>query len=123
MLSEQQTIQILADLGNSMPGFIAAALVDLDSGMTIGMYSKNDNFDLSAASAFNSEMVKQKRKIMASLNLNMQLEDMLITLTDQIHLIKLVNPTSFVYLAADRSNANLAIVRASMARYTDSLAA
>jgi predicted regulator of Ras-like GTPase activity (Roadblock/LC7/MglB family) len=123
MLSEQQTIQILADLGASMPGFIAAALVDLDSGMTIGMYSKNDGFDLSAASAYNSEMVKQKRKIMAALNLDMQLEDMLITLTDQIHLIRLVNPTSFVYLAADRSNANLAIVRASMARYNDALAA
>jgi hypothetical protein len=36
---------------------------------------------------------------------------MLITLGDQIHVIKLVNPTTFIYLVVDRSMSNLAIVR------------
>ena len=45
------------------------------------------------------------------------LEDMLITLGDQIHLIKLVTPTSFVYLAADRGSTNLAIVRNAVTKH------
>ena len=52
-----------------------------------------------------------KTSIMKALKLETTLEDMLLTLGDQIHLIKLVSPTSFVYLVADRSQANLAIVR------------
>ena len=36
---------------------------------------------------------------------------MLISLDDQIHLIKMVNPTTFLYLAVDKAQSNLAIVR------------
>jgi hypothetical protein len=39
------------------------------------------------------------------------MEDMIITLGDQIHFLKIVSPTVFIYLAADRSAANIAIVR------------
>lgn len=122
MLSEQQTVQILEDLASSLPGFLAAAVVDLDSGMTLGSYSKDDGFDLSAASAYNSEIVKQKQKIMAALSLDSDLEDMLITLSDQIHLIRMISPASFIYLAADRSGSNLAIVRSAVSRYSDQFA-
>jgi hypothetical protein len=80
------------------------------------------DFDLSAASAYNSEMVKQKLKIMHALNLRSNLEDMLLTLGDQIHLIKIVTPTSFVYLAAERANSNLAIMRNSVNKHAPQLA-
>jgi hypothetical protein len=36
---------------------------------------------------------------------------MIISLGDQIHLIKMITPGTFVYLAAERSACNLAIVR------------
>jgi hypothetical protein len=109
--SEKQIIENFERVAADIPGFIAAALVDIDSGMTLGMKSVRSDFDLTAASAYNSEMVKQKQKIMRALNLNTTLEDMLITLGDQIHLIKLVTPATFIYLAADRASANIAIVR------------
>ena len=121
MMSEQQTEQVLSELASELPGFIAAALVDLDSGMTLGSYSKDDGFDLGVAGAYNSEIVKQKRKIMSALNLQSELEDMLMTLSDQIQLIRMVSPGTFVYLAADRAGANLAIVRAAVAKYTSRL--
>ena len=117
MMSETETTAVLTELADAMPGFIAAAVVDLDSGMTLGMYSRNDSFDLSAASAYNSEIVKQKQKVMVALDLKSELEDMLMTLSDQIHLIRLISPASFVYVAADRSSANLAIVRAATAKH------
>ena len=54
------------------------------------MHTARPDFDLAAASAYNSEMVKQKQKIMKALGMRTTLEDMLITLGDQIHVIKLV---------------------------------
>ncbi len=111
MPSEKQIIDAFDKVASEMPGFMAASLVDLDSGMTLGLKSVRPDFDLAAASAYNSEMVKQKMKIMKALSLRTSLEDMLITLGDQIHVIKMVAPTTFIYLVVDRSSSNLAIVR------------
>jgi hypothetical protein len=111
MRSEKAINDSFEKLAADVPGFIAASLVDLESGMTLGLKSTRAEFDLAAASAYNSEMVKQKVKIMKALNLRTNLEDMLINLGDQIHLIRLITPTTFMYLAVDRSQANLAIVR------------
>jgi predicted regulator of Ras-like GTPase activity (Roadblock/LC7/MglB family) len=116
MQTEEAITEILVDLANDTPGFIAASLVDLDSGMTLGVYAKRDDFDLTSASAYNSELVKQKQKIMAALDLDMALDDLTMTLTDQIHVIQLTaTGSSFVYLATDRSATNLALVRKAMA--------
>ena len=122
MPSEKQIHDIFDRIATDVPGFIAASLVDLDSGMTLGARSLRADFDLTAASAYNSEMVKQKLKIMKALNLNTTLEDMLLTLGDQIHLIKVVTPGTFVYLAADRSLSNLAIIRNAVNRHAPGLA-
>ena len=111
MPSEKQIVEAFDRVANETPGYIAASLVDLESGMTLGLKSVRQDFDLAAASAYNSEMVKQKLKIMKALNLRTTLEDMLITLGDQIHVIKMVGPTTFIYLSVDRSQSNLAIVR------------
>lgn len=118
MPSEKQIQETFDKVAQDIPGFIAASLVDLESGMTLGARSTRSDFDLTAASAYNSEMVKQKLKIMKALQLNTTLEDILMTLGDQIHVIKLVSPATFVYLAADRSLTNLAIVRSSMQKHT-----
>ncbi len=122
MLSEQQIVSGIENIAADLPGFIAASLVDLDSGMTLGVYSKDTSFDLNSASAFNSEMVKQKMKIIEVLGLSGRLEDMLLTLSDQIHLIRIINDGSFLYLAADRAATNLAIVRVAVANHIHELA-
>ena len=111
MPSEKQIVDAFEKVAMDLPGFIAASLVDLDSGMTLGLKSARPEFDLAAASAYNSEMVKQKLKIIKALNMKTTLEDMLLTLGDQIHVVKLIGPTTFIYLAVDRSQCNLAIVR------------
>jgi len=111
MPAEKQIIESFEKVAAEIPGFIAASLVDIESGMTLGMKSFRSDFDLAAASAYNSEMVKQKQKIMRALSLKTSLEDMLMTLGDQIHLIKMVSPVTFIYLAADRATSNIAIIR------------
>jgi len=121
MPSEKQLVDVLEKIANDASGFIAASLVDLDSGMTLAVKSTRPEFDLTAASAYNSELVKQKLKIMRTLGLNGTIEDMLISLSDQIHLVKLVGPNTFLYLAVDKKQSNLAIVRAAVNKHVNLL--
>ena len=121
MPSEKQIVDAFEKIAADIPGYMAASLVDLESGMTLGLKSLRPDFDLAAASAYNSEMVKQKLKIMKALNLKTVLDDMLITLGDQIHVIKLIGPTTFIYLAVDRAHSNLAIVRNALQKHVSSL--
>ena len=122
MLSEKMINEQFERIAANLPGFIAASLVDLDSGMTLGVKSNRDDFDLDAASAYNSEMVKQNMKIMKALNLKTHFEDLVLTLGDQIHMIKLINPTTFIYLAAERGQTNLGLVRNAVNRSLTSFA-
>ena len=122
MSIEKEANEAFDRFTNDIPGFIAVSLVDLDSGMTLAVRSNRPEFDLAVASAYNSELVKQKMKIMKALNLRTNLEDMILTLGDQIHFIKVLSPTMFIYLAADRSVANIAIVRTMVNKYSSRLA-
>jgi predicted regulator of Ras-like GTPase activity (Roadblock/LC7/MglB family) len=121
MPSEKQLLEVLDKLAIDANGFIAASLVDLDSGMTLAVKSLRPEFDLTAASAYNSELVKQKLKIMRTLGLTGTIEDMLITLTDQIHLVKLIGGSTFLYLSVDKKQSNLAIARAAVNRHVHAL--
>jgi hypothetical protein len=121
MATEREISDAFDHMAADVPGFIAASLVDMDSGMTLAVRSNRSDFDLAVASAYNSELVKQKMKIMKALSLKTTLEDMILTLGDQIHFIKILSPTVFIYLAADRANANIAIVRTLVNKYAKAI--
>src|SRR5690349_4610763 len=102
MATEKDFEDAISKIEADMSGFIAASVVDLESGMTLTSKSLRSDFDLAVASAYNSELVKQKLKIIKSLGLKTTLEDMLLTLGDQIHLIKIFpGGHTFLYLAAE----------------------
>jgi predicted regulator of Ras-like GTPase activity (Roadblock/LC7/MglB family) len=121
MATEKQLNEVLEKISVDANGFIAASLVDLDSGMTLAIKASRTDFDLTAASAYNSELVKQKLKIMRTLGLTGTIEDMLITLTDQIHLVKLVGPNTFLYMAVDRKQSNIALIRSAVNKHANAL--
>jgi len=123
MANEKALLESIGKIEGDVNGVIASAVVDMESGMTLAAKSNRSDFDLTVASAYNSELVKQKLKIMKALGLKAGLEDMLLTLTDQIHLIKLFPESgSFLYLAADRAGTNLAILRTAVNKHIGAVA-
>ncbi|MEM9709335.1 MAG: roadblock/LC7 domain-containing protein [Pseudomonadota bacterium] len=94
-------------------GFIGACLVDGESGLMLSAEQGDAKFDLEAAGAANSEVVRAKNSAMQALGLDDRIEDILITLGTQYHLIRPLesNPLVFIYLAVDRKNANLGLAR------------
>lgn len=92
-------------------GALAAAVVDYSSGMLLG--SVGQGLDLEIAAGGNTEVIRAKLKTMKMLGLDEPIEDILITLASQYHLIRPLTRTQelFAYYVLDRSKANLALAR------------
>ncbi len=101
---------------NQIDGFVGAALVDSESGMLLGSEG-GGSMNLEIAAAGNTEVVRAKRKTMNNLSIKEALEDMLITLSKQYHLIRPLRTRStlFFYLVLDRQRSNLAMARIALA--------
>lgn len=95
----------------SVDGSMCAAVVDSNSGMMLG--SAGSGVDLEVAAAGNTEVVRAKMKTMRSLGLNDVIDDILITLGKQYHLIRPVSRKEgvFMYFVLDKSKSNLALAR------------
>jgi len=91
-------------------GAVGTCLVDIASGMVLGKMG-GGGVDLDLAGAGNTEVVRSKLKVMSALGLKDSLEDILITLGSQYHLIRLHKNVLFVYVILDKSKANLAMAR------------
>lgn len=95
----------------SLRGALATALVNWKSGMVIAI-DRNKKFNIELAASGNAKVIRAKIETINSLGLDAGIEDILITLSNQIHIIRMVegNPDLFMYLALDDS-ANLALAR------------
>ncbi|MGA5067901.1 hypothetical protein ACPB9E_29675 [Streptomyces exfoliatus] len=99
----------------SIDGAIGAALVDYTSGMALGTIGGGKELDLNVAAAGNTDVVRAKVRAMEMLGLNDEIEDILITLGQHYHLIRLLKGRGtnglFLYLALHKDRANLAMAR------------
>ena len=105
----------------TLEGALGVALVDWESGMTLGALGGGKYLDLDLAAAGNTEVIRAKMRTAESLRLDDTIEDILITLTKQYHLIRLLKNSRseqglFLYLVLDRQKANLALARHSLKR-------
>ncbi len=107
MASLNESLQELMTLDGAM----CAAVVDYNSGMLLG--SIGSGVDLELAAAGNTEVVRAKMKTMQSLGLNDSIEDILITLGKQYHILRPAEKINgiFIYYVLDNGRANLALAR------------
>ncbi len=110
---------------HELDGFVGACIVDSNSGMMLGAEGGGGTINLEVAAAGNTEVVRAKRKTMKALGLDDEIEDILITLGRQYHLIRLSQRESlrgtFSYLVLERGRANLALARRGLAQLDESL--
>jgi hypothetical protein len=105
----------------AIDGALGVALVDWGSGMSLGSQGGGKYLDLEVAAAGNTEVVRAKMRTMEALRLDDAIEDILITLARQYHIIRLLkqsdpNQGLFLYLVLDRGKANLALARHNLKR-------
>ncbi|MFF4341009.1 hypothetical protein ACFY00_13870 [Kitasatospora sp. NPDC001540] len=110
----------------TIEGAIGVALVDYGSGMALGTLGDGGELDLNVAAAANTDLVRAKMRAMEMLNLHDDgIEDILVTLTGQYHLIRPLTTSSgrglFLYLALNRTRSNLAMARHQLKRIESTL--
>lgn len=95
----------------TIDGAMACALVDYTSGMTLGTAGSGINLDVAAAG--NTEVLRSKMKVASALGLTGAIEDILITLTSQYHILRPMASQQglFLYVVIDRAKGNLAMAR------------
>jgi hypothetical protein len=114
-------IEVALKEAMSIDGALGVCLVDWESGMSLGALGGDKYLDLDVAAAGNTEIVRAKMRTMESLRIDESIEDILVTLGKQYHLIRLLKGARngqglFLYLVLDRSKANLALARHSLKR-------
>lgn len=118
-------VQEALDKAMQIDGAIGVALVDWTSGMALGQAGGNGHFNLEVAAAGNTQVVRAKMQVMKNLNLSGKIEDMLITLEKQYHVIRPLQISGggklFLYLALSREQANLAMARYRLAEIENTL--
>ncbi|MCD0449889.1 hypothetical protein LO762_11915 [Actinocorallia sp. API 0066] len=109
----------------SIDGALGAAIVDYSSGMALGVLGSSKALDLQIAAAGNTEVVRSKMRTIEQLGLKESIEDILITLDKQYHIIRPLRSRSgqglFMYAALDRGRANLALARHHLKRIEENV--
>jgi hypothetical protein len=110
----------LKEMMAGVEGALGAAVVDYTSGMALGTLGGGKDLDLTIAAAGNTDVIRAKVRTMEQLGLKSAIEDILITLEKQYHVIRPVTGRSgnglFLYLVLDRDHANLAMARHQLKR-------
>ncbi|MEV6302517.1 hypothetical protein AB0M02_24090 [Actinoplanes sp. NPDC051861] len=113
-----QAVNIETALKEAMAieGAIGVALVDYTSGLTLGVAGGGATMDMNVAAAGNTDVIRAKVRTLELLGMQDGIEDILITLDSQYHVIRLLQQKRhgdafFLYLSLDKARANLGLAR------------
>jgi CheY-like chemotaxis protein/predicted regulator of Ras-like GTPase activity (Roadblock/LC7/MglB family) len=113
----QPTVDAALEDAMRMDGALGVALVDGASGMSLGMAGGGAMLNVELAAAGAADFVRAKLRVLAALGLHDTIEDVMITLAKQYHLIRFLDPELhvFLYLVLDRERSNLGLARHKLA--------
>lgn len=111
----------------SIDGALGVALGDWKTGMGLGYKGTNSpafpEAKLELAIAGNTEVIRAKMRVAESLKFTDRIEEILIILETQYHLMYMLKSISglFFYLALDREKGNLALARIKLSQIESEL--
>lgn len=107
MANANESLATLMTIDGALGCFIA----DYTSGMVLAKAGAGVNLDIAAAG--NTEVIKAKMKTMVALGIRESIEDILITLGTQYHIIRPLAAKQglFLYIVLDKAKSNLAMAR------------
>jgi hypothetical protein len=100
----------------SIDGAIGAAVVDYDSGITLGAKG-GGALDMELAGAGNTKFILSNLEALSESGIEAPIEDVLVTLDNQYHLTRFsdAHDSLFTYVILDRDDATLALARRQLA--------
>lgn len=102
----------MLDEAMTLPGAVAAALVDYRDGATLGTRGTECGHDVALSASRNAKVVRAKLEVMREVGADAAVEDIVMTLDVEHHVIQLLEGTSlFVYLVLDKGTGNLGMAR------------
>jgi len=114
--------QFQKNIVKDITGLIAISITEVETGISFLSYSTSSSFDPDLASSYNLEVAKAKMKAIEMLGLDQKINNIMINLEDQIHIIDMSkNYNYFIYLAVDSKKSNLGITLATLKKYKQGL--
>jgi predicted regulator of Ras-like GTPase activity (Roadblock/LC7/MglB family) len=112
--SQSDRLTIKEAIGELMDieGAVGAAVVDYESGMTLGIDNRQ-NLDMELAGAGTTEVVRSKKNIIHDLGIDEEIQDILVSLDSQYHLLRMSerHDDIFMYVVIERNQGNLGLAR------------
>jgi predicted regulator of Ras-like GTPase activity (Roadblock/LC7/MglB family) len=107
---------------SEIAGFVGACLVDGDTGLMLTSHG-GGGLDLEAVAAQSTEVFKAQNSAVAALRLSDPMEEMLVTLGRRVHILRPLSnlPGTFLWVALDRTRANLGMARLQVKALEESL--
>lgn len=111
--AEVKAAATVAALRKDLPELLAVAVVELATDKVLAKYSSQARLQPEKAAGPNAEVVRQKQRALQALALpNEKIEDILITLREQLHLLRVSQSGKWLlYLIVSPQDTNLAIAR------------
>jgi hypothetical protein len=106
----------------AIDGALGACVVESASGMVLAKCG-GASLNLEIAAAGNTEVLRAKQKTLKALGMQDRIDDILISLGQQIHILRPTQsrPGIFLYLVLDRTRANMALARMKTAEIDEAL--
>lgn len=115
-----QLDDILREFSDDVSNFISTDVVDVESGMSMGGYSADPEFDGSVASAAFSDVIKAYRRAFDLLEMDPDsIQELLGRSDDVLVVTRLIGDRSFYHGLAITRDGNLALARKNMQSYED----
>lgn len=115
---EQKIAEILQKIDQELSGAIGSAVFTVSTGLSVAAHAVRGSLDLSLAAAYNAEVIKQQYKALNAFGFSEQiLDEFIITMSTQTHIIKTITRDIFLYVVLDTSTSNLGMAKIVIDKY------